>query len=161
MDDRRRKAEATAKAYIGIDQLLKELGEGAEGFVYPSPSATAVKVFTYPEKFWRELAAYQRLLAHNVTDVNGFAVPKLVNSDSKLLVIEMTIVEAPFIVDFAQSYLDTPFEFEEGGEELWWDQVSADFGDRFEIVQSLFYALEHRCGIYYYDLAPRNVRFTP
>src|SRR3954452_17274761 len=102
MNDRRRKAEATARAYIGVGQLFKEIGEGAEGLVFPSPSATAVKVFTYPEKFHRELAAYRRLLTHNVTDVNGFAVPKLIASNSKLLVIEMTIVEAPFILDFAQ-----------------------------------------------------------
>ena len=140
MDERRERAEAVARRYIGVDQLLKLLGSGAEGFVYPSPSATAVKVFTYREKFDTELAAYERLLRHNVIEVCGFAVPRLVNSDADLLVIEMTIVQPPFILDFAQSKLDTPPDFPEGMDE-WWERVAADFGERFPVVQSLFYEL--------------------
>ena len=156
---RRERAEAIAKVYIGIDRLLKDLGSGAEGFVFPSPSATAVKVFTYAEKFERELAAYKRLRKHNVIDVLGFAVPKLINFDRKLLVIEMTIVEPPFVLDFAQSTLDRPLEFPEGLDE-WWERIAPDFGDRFPIVQEIFYELQRKYRINYYDLAPRNIRFA-
>src|SRR4051812_48096658 len=109
----REKAEATARRYIGINELLKPLGSGAEGFVFPTPSATAIKVFTYREKFDRELAAYQRLREHDVFDVLGFAVPRLTRGDSDLLVIEMTLVKPPFLLDFAQSTLDEPHDFPE------------------------------------------------
>ena len=159
MESRRQKAEAIAKAYIGVDQLFKDLGSGAEGFVFPSPSATAVKVFTYKEKFDHELAAYERLLEHKAFDIRGFAVPQLIKSDSQLLVIEMTLVEPPFILDFAQSVLDDPKDFPEEVVEEWWERVADDFGDRFPVVQELFYELQHKYGIYYYDLAPRNINF--
>src|SRR5688572_11352035 len=137
MDSRRQTAEDTARRYIGVDRLLKELGSGAEGFVFPSPNATAVKVFTYPEKFERELAAYERLREHDVSRILGFAVPRLVNYDRDLLVIEMTIVEPPFLLDFAQSVLDEPLDFPEGLDE-WWERIAPDFGNRLSIVQDVF-----------------------
>jgi hypothetical protein len=158
MDTHRQRAEAIARRYLGIEHLLKELGSGAEGYVFPSPNATAIKVFTYQEKFGRELAAYKRLKQHNVSDILGFAVPKLVHYSTKLRVVEMTIVQPPFLLDFAQSVLDTPPDFPEGLEE-WWERVAADFGDRFPTVRDVFYVLQQKYGIYYYDLAPRNVNF--
>jgi len=158
MDSRRQRAEKIAKRYIGVDTLMKDLGSGAEGFVFPSPSATAVKVFTYKEKFARELAAYKRLRRHKVDSVLGFAVPKLLKWNSRLLVIEMTLVEPPFLLDFAQAELDTPLEFPEGLEE-WWGRLAEDFGERLPVVQSVFFELQQKYGIYYYDLAPRNINF--
>lgn len=158
MDARRQRAEEIARRYIGVDHLLKDLGSGAEGFVFPSPHATAVKVFTYPEKFERELAAYQRLRERGVSEILGFAVPRLVAYSRDLLVIEMTIVQPPFILDFAESRLDVPLDFPEGEDE-WWERVAALFGERFPIVRDLYGALVARCGIYYYDLAPRNIHF--
>jgi len=71
----------------------------------------------------------------------------------------MTMVEPPFILDFAQSTLDEPRDFPEGHIEEWWERVADDFGERFDVVQALFYELQYRYGIYYYDLAPRNVNF--
>ncbi len=130
MDTRRQNAEAIAKKYIGIDSLMKDLGSGAEGFVFPTPAATAVKIFTYNEKFVRELSVYQRLREHNATDVLGFAIPRLVNFDANLLVIEMPLVQPPFLLDFAQAVLDEPLEFPEGLDE-WWERVEIAFGDRF------------------------------
>ncbi len=158
-NSRQQQAEAIARRYIGIEQLLKPLGSGAEGFVFPSPSATAIKVFTYREKFDRELAVYRHLLEHGVIDIRGFALPKLLNFDSNLLVVEMTLVQPPYLLDFAQSTLDQPLDFPEGLDE-WWERVAQDFGpESFPIVQDLFYELQHKYGIYYYDLAPRNINF--
>ena len=129
MDIRRQRAEEIAKRYIGVDHLLKELGSGAEGFVFPSPAATAVKVFTYEEKFDRELAAYRWLEKCKVDEIAGFAVPRLVNAGRQLLVIEMTMVEPPFLLDFAQATLDVPLDFPEGLDE-WWERLADDFGDK-------------------------------
>ena len=158
MDIRRQNAEAAAKKYIGTQSLMKDLGSGAEGFVFPSPDATAIKVFKYEEKYRRELAVYQRLFEHQVIDVLGFAVPRLVASDDALLVIEMTLVQPPFLLDFAQAVLDEPMEFPEGLDE-WWERVADAFGERYSIARAVYDELESKYGIYYYDLAPRNLNF--
>jgi hypothetical protein len=42
--------------------------------------------------------------------------------------------------------------------ESWWAGLAEDFGTRFPVVQDVFYALQN-FGIYYYDLAPRNINF--
>jgi hypothetical protein len=75
-----------------------------------------------------------------------------------LLVIEMTIVQPPFLLDFAQSQLDRPPDFPEGLDE-WWERIAPDFGDKLPVVQDVFYRLASKYGIYYYDLAPRNINF--
>src|SRR6185312_9895220 len=106
-----------------------------------------------------ELAAYKRLYARGVFDVIGMAIPRLVKFHSKHLVIEMSIVQPPFLLDFVQATIDRPFEFEAGGEEAWWQSVAMTFGDRFELARDVFYALQQKTGIYYYDLAPRNMNF--
>jgi hypothetical protein len=68
-------------------------------------------------------------------------------------------VQPPFLLDFAQSELDTPRDFSDEAIQDWWERIAADFGDRLDEVQSLFYELQNRYGIFYYDLAPRNVNF--
>src|SRR5690348_15802769 len=100
MDDRRQRAEHIAQPYIGTDRPMKDLGSGAAGFVFPTESGTAVKVFAYREKFDLELAAYRRLTRRKVFEVCGFSIPRLVNWNRKLMVIEMTIVVPPFLLDF-------------------------------------------------------------
>ena len=42
-----------------------------------------------------------------VTTVRGFNVPELIAFDDELLVLEMTIVRRPFVLDFASAYLDS------------------------------------------------------
>lgn len=159
MDTRRQKAEAVARKYMAVDAVLKELGSGAEGFIFATDRATAVKVFQYEEKYRRELAAYRRLLSRGVSEILGFAIPRLVNYRHELLVIEMTMVQPPFLLDFAQAFLDRPMEMEEGQEAEWWERVRDNFGADFEIARDVFFALQRDTGIYYYDLAPRNLRF--
>lgn len=142
-----------------VDSLLKDLGSGAEGFVFPSKDATAIKVFTHRMRFEKELAAYSRLAELDIIEVLGFSIPKLISYDARLLVIEMTIVQPPFLLDFAQATIDEPFEFEAGQEQEWWSEVEDAFGEHFSIAQDVFYALERIAGIYYYDLKPRNLNF--
>jgi len=159
LNARREKALASARNYIGTTDGLKELGSGAGGVVFASPSSTAIKVFQYSEPFIRELAVYERLRDHRVIDVRGFAVPRLVNFHADSLIVEMTMVQAPFLLDFEQAYLDEPCDFPEGHMEQWWENVAADFGERFAAAQAVYYELINQYGIYYYDLAPRNLNF--
>jgi hypothetical protein len=96
-----------------------------------------------------------------VAKVLGFNVPQLIGSSHKLLVIEMTIVKPPFLVDFELSKLDEDQSFEPGMDtEEWWDRLLPLFGRRLPMVRDVFYFLRERYGISYYDLAPRNMDFT-
>lgn len=88
----------------------------------------------------------------------GFAVPELVNWSDKLLVIEMSLVQPPFLLDFSQATLDEPRDFPDDVLEDWWARLAEDFGERLTVVQDVFYELQ-KFGVYYYDLAPRNVNF--
>jgi hypothetical protein len=81
-----------------------------------------------------------------------------VTFNADLMVIEMTIVEPPYLLDFAQSVLDVPLAFPEGEDE-WWERIGPLFGERLPVVQDLYYTLVAKYGIYYYGLAPRNVNF--
>ena len=91
-------------------------------------------------------------------EILGFAIPRLINADPQLLVIEMSMVEPPFLIDCAQSVLDEPLDFPDGMDE-WWERVEAVFGDHFERARDVYFKLQNMTGIYYYDLAPRNLNF--
>jgi len=104
---------ATSYAAARAMRLGPCLGFGKDGTVFQtvgSPmGASAIKVFHREDLFRRELAAYVRLTEHRVagTDrIGGHNIPAILNRDSTLLVIEMSIVARPFTLDFAGAYLD-------------------------------------------------------
>lgn len=152
----RHEARELAQRYIGNTDPLEDLGHGAGGYVFGTRRATAVKVPRHAEAFERELAAYLRFQDLGVDSILGLAVPTLVGSDRSLRVIEISIVQPPYLLDFAQTRLDAPLEFPD---DEWWERVREAFGEKFERAQDVFYELQNSCGIYYYDLAPRNVNF--
>lgn len=154
----RQDAEEIAKKYLGGSSLLSPLGFGSEGMVFPTMRASAIKVFSMQEKFLNELAVYRRLQARRVQIVLGFEIPALLAESHELMVIEMTLVRPPFLVDFSQATIDKEPDFPEGLDE-WWERVAEAFGDRLEIVQNVFWELKRVAGICYYDLAPRNMDF--
>lgn len=101
-------------------QLTSTLGAGLNGKVWSvtNPDNTvewALKIQD-AQGFRLERACYERLAEHGVTDIAGFNVPVLIHADESWRAIEMSIVDRPFILDFAQAYLDRPPEFPE---EVW------------------------------------------
>ena len=158
MDDYRLILHSKANIYLGCDPV-KVLGYGNDGIVYQTHRASALKICQQINKYHRELAAYERLRECKVTEICGFSVPILVGSSEKLMAIEMSVVQPPCIVDFAQAYLDFPFEYEEGSEEHWWNQIREDFGNNFAKAEEVFYFMQNKFDLYYYDLAPRNLMF--
>lgn len=149
-----KRAEQIAKDYL----ILQEFGWGFDGFVFPTSRMTAVKVFDNAATYQNELSVYLRLLEHNVVNVLGFAVPRLVNWDDDRRIIEMTSVNPPFIVDFAHANLTSPLTSPmktSGGQKK---QSCLKTPHHFAIAHELFYALQ-QYGIFYYDIAPRNIDF--
>src|SRR5438094_902098 len=97
-------------------EIGETLGSGKDGIVLVAkrktqPAKFAIKVLRWKEAYEREKKVYGRLGAAVIDVVLGFNVPQLVVWDDDLLVLEMTIVERPFVLDFAGAYLDTRPEF--------------------------------------------------
>ena len=76
-------------------------GPGQDGFVCRSDRLTAVKFFERVDRFHREREVYELLYARGIDDVAGHRVPRLFGVAEELRAIEMSIVERPFLLDFA------------------------------------------------------------
>jgi hypothetical protein len=135
---------------------LELLGEGIDGVVWLTSERTAIKVFGHADQFETEKECYLRLAAAKIVDIRGFAVPQLLEYDTRCRVIEMTTVRAPYLLDFGKCYLDFPPDF---SPEVWHDlyeRIKEVYDDRYDEVMAAVRSLQ-KYGIYYYDVKPKNV----
>jgi hypothetical protein len=94
-----------------------------------------------------------------IRELLGFAVPQLIRVDAELLALEMTVVERPFILDFAGAYLDQSApQFDDEVWETWEADKREKFGSRWPEVQAVLAALKSY-GIEMLDVNPGNVAF--
>lgn len=121
-----------------------------------SPPSTA---HHHREPYERERDVYARLSEAGVRALLGFHVPQLIRSDDELLVIEMTIVTRPFVLDFAGAYLGAPPHFSEEIWEDWEAQKREQFDQGWPKVQAVLAALEE-LDIYMVDVSPSNIAFV-
>ena len=139
------------------------LGSGKDGVVHEAesndfPGFVAVKCFYRREQFVRERDAYIRLQKEGVFQVKNHNVPQLIAYDDELMAIEMTMVTAPFILDFADAWVDKEPEF---SDEVWadWNQkLEDDFGERVHDVRRMLAILRSH-GVILLDVHPGNIRF--
>jgi hypothetical protein len=161
-----RDLNAQACQYASRNRLtLREvLGAGIHGQVQmlqgdATLGGTALKVFFEETFFRRELAVYERLKEAGIRELLGFAVPQLIRVDAELLALEMTVVERPFILDFAGAYLDQSApQFDDEVWETWEADKREKFGSRWPEVQAVLAALKSY-GIEMLDVNPGNVAF--
>jgi hypothetical protein len=80
--------EERAKLYaklVEIDVFFQRpLGSGTDGSVWKTTRGTAVKALARQPNYINELECYKRFAAAEVTEIDGFAVPHLVNSNDEL-----------------------------------------------------------------------------
>lgn len=81
------------------------LGTGQEGSVWPTSNKTAIKVFDRERNFNSELGCYEILRENEISELEGFTIPHLISCDEELLIVEMSIVAPPFILDFGKAYI--------------------------------------------------------
>ncbi len=139
--------------------LSTPLGHGTDGSVWRTGNKTAVKALEHPKNYTTELTCYQRFASNRVTNIQGFSIPQLIGHDDRLLVIEMRIVTAPYILDFAKAYLDRRPDYPEATWNDWEAEGIERFEDRWPQVKSLIWGLQ-KYGIYYYDAKPANIAFA-
>jgi hypothetical protein len=154
-----------ARTYAAQHQLClaERLGFGIHGIVFVAENntkagKTAVKVHRAAEPFRRECAVYERLRDAGVSRILGFNVPQLIRVDDKLLVVEMTVVVRPFVLDFAGAYLDTLPDFPEETWAEWEAEKREQFDIRWPKVQAVLGELE-TLNIHMVDVSPSNVAF--
>lgn len=159
MEISREEALLIVNGFVEPVTAEKYLGEGKDGIVFATSIRTAVKLHYRSHTFENELAVYQRLAEHRASEVNGFMVPRLIAWDRPRRLIEMSWVRPPFVLDFAGSRIDQPFDFEPEVIEMWHEQRQEEYGERWPEVLRLIHAFERSYGIYLDDISPRNVRF--
>lgn len=134
------------------------LGDGNDGAVWETNLQTAIKAIERRDSYVRECEAYFRLREKGITEIQGFAVPCLIDHDDTKQVVEMTVVFPPCIIDFAKAYVDRPPDFSAEVLRDWREDASELFEDDWDIVEDLLDCLRNS-GIYYFDAKPGNIRF--
>lgn len=143
-------------------RFVDKLGNGKDGDVLKTSDGHAVKFLTENDAFQRELRAYQILRHSDMDQINGFQIPRLIRHDQPLRAIEMTIVDAPFILDFAAAYTQAEcdrFDFSEDvilERQAYWAEI---FGDRWPFVQQRCDAFTEATGLILLDLSLNNIKF--
>ena len=154
-----------AQAYAdskGISLRRKyPLGYGTDGTVWRTSRRSAVKVFEYEKNYRVELGCYRRLKSTGIDTLCGLAIPGLVDCDDRLWVLEMKIVQPPFLLDFGKAYLDAspPYWSDSDIMADWHAEGEENFGERWRDVLSALGMLR-KYGIYYVDPKPGNIMFA-
>lgn len=151
----------TAEAYAMLRgfQITGTLGAGLNGRVWKvrdnHKRAWALKIQD-AQGFRLERACYERLGELGVTEVAGFNVPVLIHAEEAWRAIEMSIVDRPFLLDFAQAYLDAPPEFSAEVWEECWETWESRYEDDWPQVKLALRELR-LLGIYYLDVHRGNI----
>ena len=139
--------------------LVAYLGGGQDGDVWETSERTAVKAFNRIETYLRELECYQILTINGIAEIEGFSVPQPMGSNAELAVLELDIVQPPFLLDFGKAYTHEPPYSAEQMEE-WRNDWAAEWTEKYwPTVWTIFCRLR-ALGIYYMDPTPGNIRFA-
>lgn len=144
-------------------KLIDRLGDGKDGNVFKASSERAVKFLISDELYCRELRAYQILRQRNIARINGFGIPRLARHDDPLRATEMSIVQPPFLLDFASAYTIEEYNRFEFSEDVLAEteaKHSEMFGERWQEVMDLCNAFTRYTGLILLDLSLNNLRFS-
>jgi len=135
------------------------LGGGTDGEVWRSTRPSAVKVVLNAKNYQDELESYKRLKAANIHRLCGFDIPRLFGWDDALQVIDMSIVQPPYLLDFGKVYFDGPPTdvYDRNRIKLGQAEAKANFGSNWPAVSQVLYALQEKVGIWYVDPKPANI----
>ena len=106
-----------------------------------------------------ERDVYLRLRDLGIDLIQEHNVPQLIDYDDELLVIEMSVVVRPFVLDFGGAYLDRPPDYDEAILEEWRRQKEEQFEENWPKAESILAELRSH-GIYVADVNPGNIGFV-
>lgn len=142
----------------------EDLGFGVHGSVFAcvrptSLSRNALKVHERIEPYRVERDVYLRLRDRGIDQIQGHHVPQLIDYDDELLVLEMSVVVRPFVLDFGGAYLDRAPDYDEEILEEWRRDKEEQFEENWPKAASILAELR-RYGIYVADVNPGNIGFV-
>ncbi len=141
----------------------EDLGFGVHGSVFtcvrPTSTRNALKVHERLEPYRVERDVYLRLRDLGIDQIQGHNVPQLIDNDDELLVIEMSVVVRPFVLDFGGAYLDRAPDYDEEILEEWRRDKEEQFEENWPKAESILAELR-RYGIYVADVNPGNIGFV-
>ena len=154
--------ETRAQKYAEAHGLTlgPQLGSGRDGTIWRAnrqSHVSAIKAHERAKSYARERDAYVRLRDRDVEEICGLNVPVLLDHDDRLWTLQMEIVAAPFILDFASVYFDAPADFSPEVMIDWEETCVELFGERWREVKVALARLK-AFGIYYYDVSLGNIR---
>jgi len=150
-----------AQRYANARHLVLEdtLGYGKDGLVFRTNRGSALKVFGTDSPYKSERNCYFRLAELQVEEILGHNLPQMLAWSDQLLVIEMTTVTPPYLLDFASARLDWTTEFPPEVLEQWEQDRQEEFGPRWPHVRMIMEFMRDQYGIYLMDVHPRNITF--
>jgi hypothetical protein len=133
-------------------KIKKYLGGGTDGDVWRTSEDTAVKAFKNQKAYGNERATYEILARVGIVDtIDGFWVPKMLDCDDDLWIVEMDLMQRPpYIIDFGKVTLFRDPEFSEETKDYSDQEGLERFEHNWPAVKSLMATLES-FGIYYAD----------
>ena len=135
------------------------LGFGREAKVYATSRRSAVKMHADLQAFEREFLCYLRFLNTGIESVLGHNVPKLIDADEELMVLEVSVVERPFLLDFGAARLDSAPDFPPEVLETWEQEKVEQFGENWPHAAAIIEWVRANLGIYLLDIHPGNIGF--
>lgn len=155
-DEARKAAEAYLK---GERTIVDELGWGTDGWVFSLKPHSVVKVHRTHRSFLQEFNAYTRLREYGVSEVCDCAVPQLREFDGERLIIEMSYVTSPCVLDFGKAYLDVPRDYTQEARDMWVASIEENFGDKAGLALQVYNKLAKDYGVYHEDIRHENYQF--
>lgn len=159
-DSKRSEDYAVAANYVSPARIVDEPGFGAHGNIFATSENNIIKVFAQNRPYATEKKIYQYFQDRDIKDLYGLNVPALVSYSDELLLIEMTAVQKPYILDFAECDLGKCRYPQEQIHEFV-QQMVERFDERAMDAESIFYRLVRQHKIYYWDLKPGNLELPP
>ena len=85
-------------------------------------------------------------------------MPQCLAVDETFLIIEMSIVTRPYVLDFAGAYLDSRPDFPADAWEHWEQEKREQFGPSWPTVRKILDSFEMQ-GVFLLDISPSNIAF--
>lgn len=149
-----------AEQYVKLHsaKIDKRLGWGNDGWVFATDAGSAIKVFKYEKQYRQELQVYLRLTEREVNAVHGFQIPLLINHHDELLIVEISLVAPPFVLDFASARLDEDALRTRDDYGEWLEEKQEVFGSDWPVVRKVMSAFRSH-GVFLVDVHRDNIRF--
>ena len=96
-----------------------------------------------------------------IEEVAGHQVPRVIAADEDFLTIEMTIVDPPFLLDFASARREE--DLPDFSEDVWqdWQQHKVEiFGENWPQTLRVISEFNRLTGLTLLDIHPGNIRFA-